>query len=243
MSEADTADQKKEAAPEPKAAGAGPKPGPVIRTAVKFVPPSRISKPVFWFLIVMASFLLVILGLLMGKLAMPTIEEGPPALAQPFKDQKNQVTFCPPLNWNVNDPHDGWNIYIKGPPEHGFPPLIIMSLAIEPGSLRTYLAEHKARIEKEEKTLKWVSEEEDAIDGCRTMRLEYDCDLMESGKLVKVRTLQYVLDESPRFYRITCHVAAEKYQKYLARFEACARSFKRAPTPVVLPPGIMQTKK
>jgi hypothetical protein len=49
----------------------------------------------------------------------------------------------------------------------------------------------------------------------------------DAGQPVKVRTLQYVMEDWPRFYRVTCDAAAEKYKKYLARFEASAGSFKR----------------
>ncbi|MFH0939330.1 MAG: hypothetical protein V1899_08630 [Planctomycetota bacterium] len=197
------------------------------------IPKSKISAPLFWFLIGMASFLLVILSLLIGKMAMPTIEEGPPALAKKFKDIKNGYTICPPLNWVIQDPHDGWNLYLKAPAEKEFSSVIIVSLEIAPGQLASYLAEHRARIENQDKTIKWIGEaEEEVIDGCLAMKIEYDCDLqIDNDTSVKVRTRQYILEDRPRFYRITCHSRADKFDKYEARFDACARTFTRAPEP------------
>lgn len=166
-----------------------------------------------------------------------SIAEGPPKLGPEFEDRANNWTIRPPANWVIEDRHDGANIFIKGPREKGFPPLIIVSLEIKPGGMESYLQEHKGRIAFKDKKVKWLSEEPDFIDGCpQTVRLEYECeDEMDDGNMVKVRALQYIMEDKPRFYRVTCFVSPENYEKYLPKFEACARSFRRTPLPKAAP--------
>ncbi|MCY3021527.1 MAG: hypothetical protein NTW87_21140 [Planctomycetota bacterium] len=133
------------------------------------------------------------------------------------------------------------NIYIKGPREIGFPPLIVVSLHIKPGGIESFLREHKGRITHKDKTVAWMTEESDSIDGCaHTVRLEYECNTeMDDGSAVRVRALQYIMEDRPRFYTVTCFASPEVFERYLPRFEASARSFRRtpirAPAPQALP--------
>lgn len=200
------------------------------------VPKPAKMTPMMVLLIVTGTLLIIGLALLIGTLAMPRVtNDGPPPLAAEFKDRTNNISIRPPLNWYVDDPHDGWNLYIFGPGEKGFRALMIVSIEISPYKIENYIGEHKARMKKEEKTVKFLSEEDaGAINGYRAFRLEYDCDLDTegNGKPVKVRTLQFVLDDRPRYYRITCSVAADQYEKYAARFEASAHTFKNIPQAV-----------
>ena len=211
----------------------------------KLPQPSKYSTKTVWTFAALTSLAMAVLWVAFAELLVPTVNtDGPPPLAKEFRDVDNALGIRPPLNWSLEDPHDGANVYIKGPAEKGFSPLIITSLEIAPGRLSTYIAEHKARIEAQDKTVQWVEEDEDAIDGCRAWRLVYDVDLPtdeknEDGsvKTVKVRTLQYIMDDHPRFYRVTCHIRADLYKRYLARFEACAHSFQRTTIEQVNLPG------
>jgi len=167
-----------------------------------------------------------------------SMSEGSPKLAAEFEDRANNYTIRPPVGWVIEDRHDGANIFIKGPREMGFPPLIIVSLEIKPGGMEAYLQEHKDRIAFKDKTVKWIGRQEsDFIDGCpNTVRLEYECDdELDNGTTVRVHALQYIMEDKPRFYRVTCFVSPENYEKYLPKFEASARSFKRTPLPKATP--------
>jgi hypothetical protein len=188
--------------------------------------------------VVIAAVVVFGVAALLAKMARPITENTGPKLAKEITDTRNNYTIRPPMNWHVEDRHDGKNVYIKGPREKGFSPLIIVSLDIKPGGMTSYLLEHKGRISAEDKSIKWISEDTDeSIDGCvNTARLEYDCDMAvdpadASKGNVTIRTLQYIMEDKPRFYRVTCHVAIDQYEAYLPRFEACVRSFKRIPLP------------
>jgi hypothetical protein len=208
--------------------------------------PSKYSNKFLWTLVGMSSLVMAILWIAFAELLMPTIDnDAPPPLGPEFKDQgsitRNYCALRPPLNWTVHDPHDDANVYFKGPKEKGFSPLIIESAEIAPGGIVSYIKEHKARILAQDKTVVFdeKEEDEDVIDGCRAHRLVYDVDLPSetdkapdgSPMMVKVRTLQYIMEDRPRFYRITCHVRADQYRRFLSRFEASARSFKRLAIP------------
>jgi hypothetical protein len=100
--------------------------------------------------------------------------------------------------------------------------------------LTSYLQLHKGRIELQDKTVKWISEDlGESIDGCpQTARLEYECTLeVENVGPVKVRALQYIMEDKPRFYRVTCFASSSTFEKYLPKFEASVRSFRRQPLP------------
>lgn len=172
-----------------------------------------------------------------GQMTDP-IAAGTPKLAAEFEDKANNYTIRPPAGWVIEDRHDGANIFIKCPGETGFPPVVIVSLEVKPGGIESYLREHKGRIAFEDKTVKWLGEaEDDFIDGCpNTKRLEYECDAkLDDGSQTRVHALQYIMEDKPRFYRVTCFVSTELYEKYLPKFEACARSFKRTPIPKGVP--------
>lgn len=207
-------------------------------------PPQKFPVSLLLLFVLAGTGLVIGLTYIISNMVQPDPVTSPP-LAKEINDTNNNFTIRPPANWHVEDPHDGSNIYIKGPREKGFSPLVIVSLDIKPGNISSYLQEHKGRISFQDKTVQWISEETDeSIDGCaNTARLEYDCVLPidphdESKGTVKVRTLQYIMEDKPRFYRVTCHVAADLYERYLDRFEACARSFKRIPLPRVNVPPI-----
>ena len=70
-------------------------------------------------------------------LSAPVTESRPPALAKEFEEPNNNYTIRPPVNWFIEDRHDGNNIYLKGPREKGFSPLIIVSLEVKPGGSAT----------------------------------------------------------------------------------------------------------
>jgi hypothetical protein len=219
-------------------------------------PPPKHLKLVLILSIVLGTFFLAGFALLILSLVSPDSHAvawlfGPEAkeevveMGPLFTDQKNNVTLRPPLNWTINDPHDGWNLFIKSPViEKGFSPLILFSVEVSPQRLDSYLKEHKQRIENDNKTVKWLSDEDPGpINGCPTRRLEFECQVPDdSGQIVKVHTLQYVIEDWPRFYRITGDVVADKFQRHLSRFEACAKSFTRLlPKPEAsLPRGAFQ---
>lgn len=191
-------------------------------------------------LVVAAVILVTGLTYVVVQLAAPVVEPGQPRLGPEFEDKNNNFTIHPPVNWAIEDRHDGANIYIVGPKEKGYRPFIIVSLEIKAGGIESYLREHKGRINYQEKTTKWLSEDTDSIDGCpHTARLEYEWDYTpDDMPVVTVRTLQYVMEDKPRFYRVTCSVAADLYDNYLPQFEHCARSFRRTPLPKPLPEAL-----
>lgn len=202
----------------------------------QIAPPPKSSNRLAWILVVVATACVIIFGYIIAREKISTNEPVPPRLAEAFKDQEDSFLIKPPAHWVLQDRYPGTSIVMKGPPEKGFPPLILVCLDIAPDRLKPYLEEYKARLQHEDKSIRFLAEEEDALDGCRTMRLEYDCDYAnEQGKVVKVRSLQFILDNRPRFYRITCQVDAGSYDKYKAVFEASARSFQRTAIVTDLP--------
>jgi hypothetical protein len=210
------------------------------KTPRKWNPPpaKKISRGLAITLIVISTVMMLGFLWVMVQVALPAPEAEMPKLDREFTDPINSYSIRPPISWHIEDPHDKSNIYIKGPREPGFSPLIITSLDIAPGSLSSYLQLHKGRIESQDKTVKWISEDlGESIDGCpQTARLEYECTQeMEGAGPVKVRALQYVMEDKPRFYRVTCFVASNLYEKYLPKFEASVRSFRRMPLPRALP--------
>ncbi|HEY3319708.1 MAG TPA: hypothetical protein VGP72_04455 [Planctomycetota bacterium] len=198
----------------------------------------KISRRTAVLILVSATVAVIGLALVVARIAVPPVEAEAPRLGPEFNDPLiNNFSIHPPLNWHLEDPHDDTNLFIKGPREPGFSPLIIVTLDVREGRLSSYLQLHKSRIEFEDKQkggdgITWIGEnQEESIDGCtRTARLEYECNLAdEDGRKIKVRTLQYIMEDRPRFYRITCCATASVFDKYLARFEASARSFRRLP--------------
>jgi hypothetical protein len=193
--------------------------------------------------VAMAALLLVVAVFLSDQLGLGRKPGGPPALGPVFEDPNNNYTIRPPANWRFEDPHDGKNIFIQGPKEDDFRPLIIITLDIKPGSIESYVQEHKARTSHEDKlarsaeggrdaatTVKWLKQEEDSIDGCpHTVRLEYEYDYDVNGRTVKIRGVQFIMEDKPRFYRVSCYATEALFDRYLARFEASARTFKRTP--------------
>ncbi|HYG76190.1 MAG TPA: hypothetical protein VEK08_14390 [Planctomycetota bacterium] len=200
-------------------------------------PPKQLSTGMMVLIIAGAVVLVGIVAVLAMQIGAPEPEAMVPKLAAEFTDPINSYSIRPPVGWVIEDRHDKSNIFIKGPKEPGLSPFIVSSLDIAPGSLSSYLQLHKGRIEAEEKTVQWISEDTgESIDGCvNTARLEYECDFEMSpgsGKF-RIRALQYIMEDKPRFYRVTCFVTASLYEKYLPKFEACARSFRRQPLPRV----------
>jgi hypothetical protein len=224
-------------------------PSSAVPKATRSLPPRRIAVPSAGFqlsgratvaLIIAAVVIAVTLAYLVVQMTAPIVEAGPPKLAAEVEAQNINFAMRPPVNWAVEDRHDGFNLYIKGPREPGFSPVIVVSLEIKPGGIETYLREHKGRIAVEDPSVKWLSEEADSLDGCpHTVRLEYECKTtLDDGTAVSVRALQYIMEDKPRFYRVTCFASAETFEKYLPRFEASARTFKRTPLPKAMPQPI-----
>ena len=186
------------------------------------------SNRLAWILVVVATAFVFFFGIVIVQMKISSNEPVPLLLAEAFKDQEDSFTIRRPVRWVLHDRYPGTSIIIKGPFEKGFSPLIIVALEIAPDRLVPYMEEYKARLQHDDKSIRFLTEEEDALDGCRAMRLEYDCEYINDQKQsVKIRSLQYILDNRPRFYSITCQVNAEYYDKYKAIFEASARSFHR----------------
>lgn len=200
--------------------------------------PKKISRGLAITLIASATAMVLGLGFLTVKMLTPAPEAEVPRLDQEFTDPINSYSIRRPLGWRIEDPHDKSNIFLKGPKEPGYSPFIVSSLDVAPGSLASYLQLHKGRVEAQDKTVKWISEDlGESIDGCpHTARLEYEFteETEQAGK-VQVRALQYIMEDKPRFYRVSCYVAANLYEKYLPKFEASVRSFRRLPLPRALP--------
>jgi hypothetical protein len=193
--------------------------------------PPTMGDKVSWHLVVVATALALLVVLALLWLMMRTkAEPGGPKLGDEYRDPVNNYSIHPPYNWRLEDPHDGYNFFIVGPRERGFSPLIMICVDVQPGELDEYLKDYKSLTQFKEKTLQFTSDARDRVDKTECARLEYDCDLQtDDGKTVKIHSLQYIIPDPPRFYRITCSVRGELFPNYLTRFEAAARSFKRLP--------------
>ncbi|HYF52009.1 MAG TPA: PsbP-related protein [Planctomycetota bacterium] len=154
----------------------------------------------------------------------------PPTLGTALNMPEVGASIQPPMNWSLDQLPGDPNATLRGPKEKGFPPLIICSMEPAPGDLAGYLKEHKARISAQDKTVKWISEQETTLDGRPAVRLEYETESDAAppaiGK-VRVHALQYIVEDKPTYYRVTCFVVASAFDKYQERFEASAKSFKR----------------
>jgi len=173
-----------------------------------------------------------------------------PTLQSEFREPVNGYSIQPPINWTIVDAHDGHNIRFLGPRERDFPPLIETCLDIAPGHLESYIRELKGRVKVANATVDYVRETSEKLDGCDAMGLEYDSPLVmdstyKRGKTikndVKIHSLQYIIEDAPRFYRVTCTARADIFERYRERFETSARTFKRlplqTPTPRVFTTG------
>lgn len=195
--------------------------------------PDPKSKRLGWLLVIASTTVVIVLGLFIFILdsASVRVDDGPVALGQAYVNNDDNFSIHPPINWTVDDHFGGASVAIKGPQERGMSPLILVALEIGPGRLESYLEEHKRRLSHQDATLKWVGEDDTWIDGCHVARLEYESDVeIQEGKpTVRVHALQYIFDNKPRFYRVTCFVNASLYERYRAKFEASAGSFARRP--------------
>ena len=151
-----------------------------------------------------------------------------------FKDRVNEMAdfaFRPPHKWHIDDRTQRYTYYVQGPRDNGFSPLMIFTSVSAPGTMADFVDEHKKRTVLEEPTVKFISTEDDVIDGCRAKRLEYDCDYKETdiSPVVKLRTLQFIVKDPsfPVYYKITCHSTLESYPSHLPVFESSAHSFRR----------------
>ena len=207
-------------------------------------PKSTVSNKMLWRVFVMAMFMVILLFTVLTKLSNQATVHAQPILAAEFKHVKDNYSIRVPLNWGILDREPDVSLHTvpKSPrngskfqsSEYGYGPHIMVSRDdLASGRFKPYLLEHKARIENLDKTVKWLSEDEDCIDGCHTARLVYEWDFTkeEDHSIVRVRTLQYVLDdrhdEIPRYFVISCSVGAAAYDKLLPTFEATSRSFHR----------------
>lgn len=195
--------------------------------------PDPMSKRLGWILVFVATTCVVVLGLFIFIFTSISTkpDTGPVALAMPYRNNDDGFTISSPINWTVDDHFNGASVAIKGPQERGMSPLILVAMEIAPGRLKSYLEEHKRRLSHQEESLQWLSEEEITMDGCPAVRLVYESDVeIEEGKpKVRVHAVQYIMDDNPRFYRITCFTNASLFERYRAKFEASSNSFKRLP--------------
>ncbi|MCW8129752.1 MAG: hypothetical protein KIS92_05300 [Planctomycetota bacterium] len=231
---ASTASQVPEAHPTAKLNGGSPN---RERAWDRLSKPDPVSKRLGWLLVIASTTAVVVLGLFIFILDSVSVQvdNGPVALGQAYLNNDVNFRISPPINWTVDDHFGDASVAIKGPQERGMSPLILVAMEIAPGRLQSYLEEHKRRLSRQDPTLQWLSDEDTWIDGCHVERLEYECDVeVQEGKpKVRVHALQYIFDNKPRFYRVTCFVSATLYERYRAKFQACAESFAR--TPLVTP--------
>ena len=162
-----------------------------------------------------------------------------PALAREFRDMVNYFAIQAPRNWSIDDRVQETSVFIQGPREPGFRPLMWIVSLPAPGKLPKFLADHKARIKLEEPSVNFTFEDTDSIDGCEAVRLEYECDYTETpgAQPFKLKTLQYILKDPTYyiFYKITCSARADTFDEHKALFEASAHTFHRLPLPETKP--------
>lgn len=179
---------------------------------------------------ILATVLLAVIIVLMVKTDEKKTEDGQPQLAEEFRNPNDDYLIKPPINWWLQDPHDHHNFYIKGPHERGYMPLITICTDVAPGRLESYVKEYKGRLQVEDKSVQFISDTVETINGIEAARLVYTWTLVNDDKTeVKVRTLQYIVPDVPRFYRITSSVRDDIFDKYMARFEASSKTFKLTP--------------
>jgi hypothetical protein len=160
--------------------------------------------------------------------------------ATEYIDTRNEVAITPPIGWKIDDRSQPGTLALLGPAEHGCTPMVLVFWHLAPGRMESYLKEHKPRVEAEspDGNVQWLKDEEtEKIDGCPTQRLEYLCDWQagDDGSTVKVHALQFVIEDQPRFYLITCFVAADVFDRYKTILDATARTFRRVPNTTPLP--------
>lgn len=160
----------------------------------------------------------------------------PLVLAKEFRDPVNYFSIQAPKNWNIDDRTVPGSVFIQGPREARFKPLIwIVPSMPAPGKLPKFVVEHKARLQIEEPSVKFLFEDTDSVDGCEAVRIEYECDYAEAPGAVpfKLKTLQFILKDPTyyAYYKITCSARADTFEIHRAAFEASARTFHRLPMP------------
>src|SRR4051794_18342771 len=90
-------------------------------------PQKPASKALLWLFVLISSVIVLLIAILTTHVATPPLEADTPQLGAEFTDSvNNNYTIRPPVNWHFEDPHDGANIYIKGPKEKNFPPIIVI---------------------------------------------------------------------------------------------------------------------
>jgi hypothetical protein len=163
--------------------------------------------------------------------------DGPPKLDKEFIDSDDNYAISPPKGWTLKDRIPDTSIVIQGPRERAFSPIITVALDIAPGRLASFIDEYKGRMQHQQPGLRWLREEEAWVDGMRAVLLEFEFEFQDSDNAPKkeLRSLQLVLEDGYRFYRVTGTATTETYSKYAAHFEACARSFRRLPLPKSVP--------
>ncbi|HLX65141.1 MAG TPA: hypothetical protein VKX17_27980 [Planctomycetota bacterium] len=220
-------------------APAGVPPGAAVVRKKKWTPPppSKVS-PTVWIIVGAAAVLAV--GLVVGLhyVFAPSVTHKV-LLDEEFVDAANEgiFGFRAPRHWQIDDRRQKDHFYVMGPKDNGFIPLMIFTSLAAPGKLQAFLDEEKKRTQVEEPTVKYVSEEDDCIDGCRAKRVEFDCDYHDdSNALFHLRVLQFIVKDPsfPVFYKITCYAPRDTYANYTQQFEASAHSFRRVERKVEL---------
>ena len=183
----------------------------------------------YWHIFVVSTAFVILLFTVVARVVLPNMDASSNKLGDEFTNKKDNYAIKPPLHWNIQDrvPETSL-VMLPRSGKYTYPPLIMIVRDNNAMRFASYLQEHKSRIAFKDKSVKWLGEGEDFIDGCRTARLEYEWDgLTSDDKPVKVRTIQYVLEDRLRYYWITCSAAADDFPAWLSKFEASARSFNR----------------
>jgi hypothetical protein len=139
-----------------------------------------------------------------------------------------------PRNWQIDDRRP-FEVNITGPREPGFAPVLQIYTLPAAGKLPAYVEEHKARLKYENPSLEFLGQEDDALDGCPAIRLEYECDYQVDPKLdaktpsVRIHALQYILRAPgyPMYYKVSCWATKESFEKYRPYFEASIHTLRR----------------
>jgi hypothetical protein len=200
-------------------------------------PSSPLSK-LAWKLVfggtILAMLLLGVIIILLIQTNTPK-PDGPPQLADEFRDTvNNSYAIRPPVNWTLQDPHDGRNFFIKGPRETGYIPLMTLCVDVAAGRLDSYLKEYKGRLQAQDPSIQFLEESTLKIDNFETVRLVYTwTSPNDNNTVTKVKTLQYIVCDAPRFYRIGGSVREDIFDKYYPRFDASLKTFRVLPLPNV----------
>jgi hypothetical protein len=156
------------------------------------------------------------------------------------RTREDNFTIVAPQNWVIQNARRlNASVLISGPKER-VSPIILVSTEIQPGDVKMYVDQLKAREEKSDPSLRWLEESRTKIGNREAIRLDYEYDEDPGPNAVKIRATLYIVNvEMIKYFRITICCPANRWNKYKAKLEGCANTFRYSLPPA---PSVMQTR-